>query len=123
MTEYIVNPMMFYWMQVSDELRGLLFIFGILLGIALITSTIITIVNCEYNDDEQNRRSKKLIKTFAISTVICVMVGVFVPAKETLIEMSIAKMATVENAQIAIETIKEAADYVFEKIDGLNDDK
>ena len=44
------------------------------------------------------------------------MVGIFIPSKRTLIEMEVAKHATYENMEIVEEKIKDATDYILEKI-------
>lgn len=119
MTEYIINPMFFYWMQVANELSFVLIIFGIILFFVTVALCVAGYINDAFEDDEEKEKYKKPIKTMAIITAICLVVNVFIPSKETLIEMSIAKIATVENTQNAVEAIKEATDYVFEKIEGL----
>ena len=51
--------------------------------------------------------------------VISGLVLVFVPSKETLIEMMIAKQATYENATWTLDALKSAVDYVVQAIQSL----
>ena len=40
----------------------------------------------------------------------------FVPSKEALIEMQVARFATYENAEWTLDTVKAAVDYIVESI-------
>ena len=113
MSEYIINPMFFYWMQVADNVRDIMII-GVLVLIVLIIGLIV-LWFLSITEEEKSSR-KKFVKMTSVLLVICCIGSTLIPSKETLIEMTIAKIATVENTQNAVEAIKEATDYVFEKI-------
>ena len=47
------------------------------------------------------------------------IIYVFIPPRETLIEMQIARFTTVENAEWALDAIKSATDYIVSAIKEL----
>ena len=103
---YIVNPSAFYWISVTNALKyAALFIWiisgcvcaGCVIGAAL---------------DDAFDYLKKAIILSGVLTVVFLTAFIFLPDKETSTEMLIARMATVENAQLATEKIKEIVDYI-----------
>jgi len=57
-----------------------------------------------------------------LSVVSCVRVFVgviFIPSRNTMLEMQIARYATYENAEWTVETIKSAVDYIVQAIGSL----
>lgn len=72
---------------------------------------------------EAAKRWKKLaIISFCIVGV-CILVRMFVPSRDTMIEIMIAKTATVENVtngvNFTVDTFKEIVDYVVNAINSL----
>ena len=47
------------------------------------------------------------------------IIHVFIPSRETLIEMQIARFTTVENAEWALDAVKSATDYIVSAIKEL----
>lgn len=62
---------------------------------------------------------RRLMKALIILGVITALACVFIPSKETLIEMKIASYATYDNAAIAAQQIKQAADYIVDAVRAL----
>jgi len=58
------------------------------------------------------------IVLFAVA-VILFIIYVFIPPRETLIEMQIARFTTVENAEWALDAVKSATDYIVSAIKEL----
>ncbi len=58
-------------------------------------------------------------KTFKI-TVIALIISVFTPTKGTIIGMVVAKNVTYENAAKGTEVAKQSIDYLFDKIQKIN---
>ena len=119
MTEYIINPMFFYWMQVADCLRDLSMLVAIVCGVLGAALLFVLTMFDDEMEAELIERLRKVRNKFLIASLVLAVVVSVVPSKNTLIEMTIAKIATVENTRNAVEAIKEATDYVFEKIEGL----
>lgn len=126
--DYIINPMWFYWLSVVDALR-FFFIFILVFGsLGIIGMTIFFIWTKHFEDvwsgheEEHKARVKKLQKVIVIGWIIWAVVfcfEMFVPSKDTMIEMQIARYATKQNVEIGIDAIKSATDYVIEAIKSL----
>lgn len=116
----IINPMCFYKLRVFDLLTGTAFVLAIAGAIA---SLILAFrgVSCIF-DDNDYVNGKKCFKIAMLSfgiTIIFWLLFIFVPDKETLIEMQIARYATFENAEWTLDKLKEAVDYIVSKIGEL----
>ena len=124
MNDYIINPMWFYLLQVVDGVQGVFFVVAILSAIVLIVCGIIAFALyvddcCECESD----RIIKCLKPTVLILVVSMLLVVFIPSKQTLIEMEIAKHATYSNVESVKEQIKDAADYILDRLEGDNDGK
>lgn len=125
---YIINPSWFYWLGVVESMRHFM-VAALIISIALIVVSLIIIpVNInmirEFPDmsDDERKTAQFFTKALKIAIGVLVISGLilmFVPSKETLIEMMIAKQATYENATWTIDTLKSAVDYVIQAIQSL----
>lgn len=112
---YIINPVWFYLMFVVDALKTLSIICAVLCLMAFAGFLLYSLV-C-YGEEETKAR-KTAIK-FIHWCIVFTLLAVFVPNKSTLLQIMIAKYATYENADSAIQAIKSAADYVIEAAGNL----
>lgn len=118
---YYINPMWFYLMNVGDTLKNFLFMAGI---ITLIVAGVLCVTWCldgcvsisDMDDDE--KKTFKLFKKFIVASIIAMVIGIFVPSKETCIEMMIASQVTHENVSATKEEIYEIVDYITDKVKG-----
>ena len=125
---YIVNPSWFYWVQV---INGLNVAFEIIAGIAIFSVTVLAVIalvnyfagkDYRYRVDENGKPTdsdwlsflfmKKVTIIFTIIAMVSLIISIFIPSKETLISMMIAKYATKENISIIVDGIKSAVDYI-----------
>jgi hypothetical protein len=118
---YIINPMWFYWLQLVDVIRMWILIFAA-------GSFVMTVVffgffagNMEWHgiEADETQRYWKALKKVLVATVLIAIIYSAIPSKNTLIEMQIARYATVENANWTLETIKSAVDYIVEAIKSM----
>ena len=125
---YIINPSWFYWLGVVNSMRGFMLTAFIIAIIVIGVSLIIIPVNVkliqEYPSisDDERKVVRFFTKALKVAIGVCVASGlflVFVPSKETLIEMMIAKQATYENATWTVDALKSAVDYVVQAIQSL----
>ena len=125
---YIINPSWFYWLGVVNSMRGFMlvaFIVAIIvIGVALIVIPVNVKLIQEYPSisDDERKVVRFFTKALKVAIGVCVASGlflVFVPSKETLIEMMIAKQATYENATWTVDALKSAVDYVVQAIQSL----
>lgn len=125
---YIINPSWFYWLGVVHSMRGFMltaFIVAIIvIGVALIIIPVNVKLIRDYPSisDDERKVVRFFTKALKVAIGVCVASGlflVFVPSKETLIEMMIAKQATYENATWTVDALKNAVDYVVQAIQSL----
>lgn len=125
---YIINPSWFYWLGVVNSMRGFMlaaFIVAIIIvGAALILIPWYTDMIREFSTmcADERKAVRFFTKALKVGIGVCVIAGlflVFVPSKETLIEMMIAKQATYENTTWTVDALKSAVDYVVQAIQSL----
>lgn len=122
---YFINPSWFYWLNVINEVKGSLIA---LLVISAILGAIgwIAYGMCRYSikewpsiSEKEERAMPVWLRVAIISSIafgILLLVNIFVPTKDTLVEMMIAKFATYENVDLTVDAIKGIADYIIEAI-------
>lgn len=79
----------------------------------------------EYRDEDKEKKFKNLVSKTKLAVCIWVSVlfiSAFVPSKDTLIAMFIAKNVTVEKVVQGKEVVKDSIDYIFEKIKEVNNE-
>ena len=125
---YIINPSWFYWLGVVESMRYFMIAAFIISIAAIIVSIIIVPVDMrmirdfpDMSDDERKSVQffTKVLKAAIWALVISGLILLFVPSKETLIEMMIAKQATYENATWTLDALKSAVDYVIQAMQSL----
>lgn len=116
---YIINPRIIYWINVLDGLRVIAILSLVLGSIVTFAFSIIGLMDLSYMDDEE-RKGLKTIFRISVPVFLFGLLGtIFIPGKETLIEMLIAKTATVENAEWTVDAVKQAVDYIVNAIQTL----
>ena len=125
---YIINPSWFYWLGVVETMRYFMiaaFIVSIVtIGAALIIIPVDVKMIQDYPHmcDFEKKTVRFFTKALKVAIGVLVISGLilmFVPSKETLIEMMIAKQATYENATWTVDALKSAVDYVIQAIQSL----
>ena len=117
---YIIPPSFFYLASVFDTLKFAAFI-------AFIVSAI---VGCfaygfyasELKDllkgygfcEKDVKNEQRVFKVSVICAIISLILAVLIPSKNTMIEIMVAKIATYENVNMTIGTIKAIMDYIVE---------
>lgn len=109
---YIIDPMWFYWISVIECFKFLVCFIDIVCFICVVVSFGYHFDTCE--DDA--KKLMKLCRIFLIAFAVLSLLLIFVPSKSTLIEMMIARTATTQNAEMTLDAIKSAVDYVSNAI-------
>ncbi len=117
--KYIIDPMWFYWINVADTARTMLWVFVVFCGVVTIVSGFVAVILSDDKDGEDFKTSKKIVLITLPITLIVSMLLVFFPSKSTMIEMQIAKYATFENAEWTVDAIKNAVDYIVQAIQSI----
>lgn len=125
---YIINPSWFYWLGVVESMRYFMVAVFIISIVVIIASAIIIPLDVKMIQDYPTvcdfemktvQFFKKALKIAIVALVISGLILMFVPSKETLIEMMIAKQATYENATWTLDALKSAVDYVIQAMQSL----
>lgn len=135
MNNYIIDPAVFYWMNVLGTLQTALAIVGAFLSVAGFI-----FVGCYYYQkadaitDEWSSEEARYIHTIdpgimAIAKtflkwakitipfgIIFIIASIFIPGKVTSIEMLVARTATFDNVNMTVDGIKELVDYIVNAI-------
>ena len=116
--EPIIAPSTFYWFEIISNFKSFLTIFLIFscvgLGICLIFF-IITLVEDEL-EAHAGKIIKKLCKFCTIITSIFGLLSIFIPSKETLMTMIVAKYVTPDNITAVGGTIEESVSSIATEI-------
>lgn len=114
----IINPSWFYWVNVVQGAGIAVTILALIATIFCLVGLPLYHVDAVYND-ESKKKFWKIAKGLIILCSVLWIVSIFIPSKETLIEMQVAKYATYENAEWSVETIKQAVDYIINALKEL----
>ena len=108
--EPIVNPWLIYLVSIAEHLRNF---FNAITFVVCALDILIVMGTFIESDDAiavfYNREEKKIkpfIKLLIVLTIICPLLVIFIPSKETIIAMYIANMVTPDNLNIANEVFK-----------------
>ena len=120
MNEPIISPWLFYWLEVLDNLRG------VMVGILLLSTMIAAFSPIFFADDHLREffrtiTRSKFLRNCVIAIVFMSAIGLlFVPTKETALRMVIASYATPQNIEFITEktgkAIDSSVDYIVDKI-------
>lgn len=108
MNEYIINPAVFYLCNTLDTLKILCIIASVFLAIA----TGIAFVGYCDGSLETNVAPKKLCTI----TIICLVLAIFIPSQTTIIEMTVASLATKGNVELTVDALKDLIQFVAETL-------
>lgn len=131
MNNYIIDPAVFYWMNVMSIMQTVFAIFGSILTL----SGIGFIIGYCYNHHEKNDYSDEssYFKNYESYEKICkywsrvlltiglplIIASIFIPSKQTSIEMLVARTATFENVDWTVAQVKEIVDYIVSSLKGI----
>ena len=125
MTNYVIDPKVFYWMNVFEILQAVLGLFGGACVIAFFGLVVGWIYNsCAVkNGYDDNLSYMKACKRWAIITgiigFVSITAAIFIPGKTTSIEMLVAKAATIDNVNWTVQQVKDVVDYIVQAIKGI----
>lgn len=118
--DYIINPAWFYWLSVSDGLKEFSIAFTVLSFVILVVIIICYFV--EIGSETAARYltiyKRWILLTFVFS-IAFMLISIFVPSKQTMIEMQVASIATKTNAEWTVEQLKGITDYIIERIQSV----
>lgn len=105
--EPIINPWIFYLIELFAEIESTAFIISVLSGIGLIGIIVFGI------DSWNTEGFKKLIKWPTIITISGLILAGLIPTEETMIKMLVASFITPDNVELGVEGVKAIFDYII----------
>lgn len=144
MSNYIIDPAVFYWMNVLSHVQTVLAVLGGFTLAGCITLACIYLYQWHMNDEPEmpidpssydkmryERDLKEyhqamltlctLRKWFIVTLVVglfLTFVAMFVPSKQTSVEMLVARTATFDNVNWSVAQVKEIIDYIVSALKG-----
>ena len=113
----IVNPMMFYWLSIVDEVDlALTLTFGITFVIALCIGLFMI-----FEDVRDDMYIGRMFKLTTIIAIISCIGMIAVPSEDTLLKIFVAQNVTYENVEYVKDSANDLVDYIIEKVDELKD--
>ena len=118
MDGYIINPLWFYWIGIVDELKSLCYAISALCVVSLVVLTIVFFVEDENDESDLKVRNaiRPWLKRLGIACLLTVLLAIFIPSKETLIKMELARNVTYDNVSLTLQKIQEAAKWIIEEL-------
>lgn len=120
----IISPLTIYLINLMDPLHA------VFIGACIVFLVLGILTGIDYLDNKdsstekyQKQAQKALGRTrrMAVICVLCMLLAVFVPSKNTIIEMIVAQNITINNINAGEEKVKEAIDYLVEKVKEVNE--
>lgn len=119
MSGVMIDPKYIYLIETVGSLKTMCTATAIIMAIGAGVSIIALIEDMDSCDDKMVSTSKKMAVMFSIVAFMFTILAVFIPSRVAMIEITIARYATYENASATIEQIKGVADYVIDAISKL----
>lgn len=122
MNNYIISPSVFYWMNVLAGMRTVFMVVGSIFAITGVILMIIWIIEVfdSYRPNEEDIKKMKSIRMWMIIcyalAMVFIIAGMFIPTKDTSIEMLVARTATFENVDWTVQQVKEVIDYIIKAL-------
>lgn len=117
----IINPWVFYWISISDNVRTLLIsvLIMLLIGLAIALAYVMCDAD-DYGSKSKNvDRDVKICIKIAIATFILAVLVCVVPDSNTCYKMLAANMFTEKNVTAATEYVTDVIDYAVDKVKEL----
>lgn len=116
---YIVNPVWFWLISVCSEVKTAAWLVSGCLAIAVAIMEGVLVV-WRVNDpkvyEDEIKRLRKGTLIVAVCCSVVTLLAILIPSQNTATAMLIARYATRENAETAVEAVKSAVDYIINAI-------
>lgn len=104
----IINPFTIYWLGVVDTLKPILIIALSLSALTCLITSLATTIET----GESLKLCKKWAKISFVAMLILIVADIFIPSKQTLIQMLVAQNITVDR----VDVVKEVVERVYNDI-------
>jgi hypothetical protein len=116
--DYIIDPMWFYWLHVISGVQIFVWVLGMFAILGAVIAVIGWGVETEF-DDDRAAGWRKVCARCCIAAIPLTFIAIFIPSRETMISMMVAKYTTYSNAQLTVDAIKSAVDYIVQAMQSV----
>lgn len=115
MYEPIIDPMIFYWMDILSNIQRLPILLLLPIGLCL---GITALSHNEYKEDQNfvHKWGKIVSTSMIVLWLISIPVSFFIPTTDTMYKMLIAKQVTPHTLQVTGETAEVIVDKISDKL-------
>ena len=106
MEGYVISPFLIYLLSIIDSVVSI----SVIMIFILLIASLISLM-----DENTDKYFLKLIA----GAIVSLLLAIFVPSKDTIIGMIVAKNITYERLNDGTEIAKKSIDYIFEKIEEI----
>ncbi len=110
MSEPIISPWIFYWIEVFDIIHGIAGFFGVMF-IAILLFGLIT-----YPDAVDKKEWRKFLCYVCVGLAFFGLLVLFVPTSETSYKMLVASYITPDNIDKGVELTKDGIQFIMQTI-------
>lgn len=110
MSEPIISPWIFYWINVLNSIKHV----SILLLLLLILPNLFIIDN--YTSHMSDKSAKRSLIVIVIADVMLLSLAIFIPDTETLHKMLVASYITPENINTGVQITKDGIQFIMQTI-------
>jgi hypothetical protein len=105
----IINPWVFYFMDVANALKVIAVIMSVLAASTSIFFFIYAMTDFDIcgEDDDDSQYNKKMAKKFAWLTTPLLVAAILLPGKDTIVKMFIAQNVTDDRMSAAVDVVSE----------------
>lgn len=115
----IIRPSLIYLINLCDNFKTALFIVMLVAGFVVVVS-LYEYLN-EENEEKERRYFSKQFKILIVALISSLAMNIALPSKKTCYTMLVGSQLTPQNIQSVGNDLKSAVDYIFEKIDELEE--
>lgn len=120
MYEPIIDPMVFYWIDLAEKLQ--IAPIGVaILGLLLALFLSCYFIEADLSTRQENKIQKIAVTIFSVLFIATSLLAFLIPSKDTMYKMLIAKQVTPHNIQVTGETAEKLIDTIGEKLDKVAD--
>lgn len=113
----IISPWVFYWIDICDSFKSLVFVVFVIAVIAAGISFLCSIDDLATSDDV--RMFSKSAKISVIVAAASIVLYIFLPSEKVSYKMLAVKMFTQDNIDNATEYVTDVIDYAVDKVKEL----
>ena len=105
----VVNPMVVYWMSVTDALKAFLFF----VGVGMLILPVVYAIAISSDEDDFLRACRRVKRIFVIGIAV-LTIRIFIPSTVTIEKMVIAHNVTYERIEQATDVVADVYDDIMD---------